>query len=370
MSSRSAVLPPTAGDAPERRDRLARRFDAWAAARHPPGTATRLTQRNVYILPTRTGWFFALLVVVLLVLSINYQLNLGYLLAFLLAGSALMAMHVTHANLRGLRLLARPPDGMVHQGRSARLPLTLEGGPRAHWGLALRADRSVRARDQRRLRFRRRRADPAAPAGWLHADCPRAGETGVTLIWTPMQRGLLPWPMLTVESRYPLGVWRAWSRWRPQGELLALPAPEHPAPPLPAARAAAGSGPAARSGGSETEGVRPYRPGDSPRHVLWKQFAHSGELVSRDTAQPQARAELWLDFGALPAALDVEARLSRLCAWVLAADRAGLRYGLRLGARQVAPGSGATHLARCLRLLALHPGPLRAAPPEANRTTR
>ncbi|OYV40442.1 MAG: hypothetical protein B7Z83_01220, partial [Thiomonas sp. 20-64-5] len=82
----------------------ARRFDAWAAARHPAGGSTRLTHRNVYILPTRTGWFFALLLMVLLVLSINYQLNLGYLLTFLLAGSAMMAMHVTHNNLRGLRL--------------------------------------------------------------------------------------------------------------------------------------------------------------------------------------------------------------------------------------------------------------------------
>jgi hypothetical protein len=39
---------------------------------------------------------------VLLVASINYQLNLGYLLTFLLAGSALVGMHVCHATLRGL----------------------------------------------------------------------------------------------------------------------------------------------------------------------------------------------------------------------------------------------------------------------------
>lgn len=120
------------------RDAFAQRFDAWALARHPAGGSTRLTHRNVYILPTRTGWFFALLLVVLLVLSINYQLNLGYLLTFLLAGSAMMAMHVTHNNLRGLQLTARPPEGLLHQGQSARLGLLLQAGARDRWGLALR----------------------------------------------------------------------------------------------------------------------------------------------------------------------------------------------------------------------------------------
>ena len=69
---------------------------------------------------------------------------------------------------------------------------------------------------------------------------------------------------------------------------------------------------------------------------------------------------MWLDFSALPAALDTETRLSRLCAWVLAADHAGLPYGLQLGTQQVAPATGAAHRMQCLRLLALHPGPLRA----------
>ena len=41
---------------------------------------------------------------VLLLASINYQLNLGYVLTFLLAGSGVVSMHLTHATLRGLTL--------------------------------------------------------------------------------------------------------------------------------------------------------------------------------------------------------------------------------------------------------------------------
>ncbi len=358
-----SVRPAGAAPSAQRARSLASRFDAWAAARHPAGASTRLTHRNVYILPTRVGWVYAALLLVLLVLSINYQLNLGYLLTFLLAGSAMMAMHVTHNNLRGLQLSARTPDAVLHQGQSARLGLVLQGGARARWGLALRPEGAMaqaQATANPTAKPRRRAKLVRTPYPWVYADCGRETEAVLTLSWAPPQRGLLPWPLLTVESTYPLGVWTAWSRWRPQGDLLVAPAAEHPAPPLPPARPTPGEGQAMRQGGSEIDGVRPYRPGDAPRQIVWKQLAHSDELVSRDTAQPLARAELWLDFAALPATLDTEARLSRLCAWVLAADRAGVPYGLQLGAQRIGPASGAAHRLQCLRLLALHPGPLRA----------
>ncbi|MBK9362478.1 MAG: hypothetical protein IPM99_15800 [Rubrivivax sp.] len=51
---------------------------------------------------------FAPTLLVLLLASINYQLNLGYLLTFLLAGSGLVSMHVTHNTLRRLTLRLRP----------------------------------------------------------------------------------------------------------------------------------------------------------------------------------------------------------------------------------------------------------------------
>jgi uncharacterized protein (DUF58 family) len=85
--------------------------------------------------------------------------------------------------------------------------------------------------------------------------------------------------------------------------------------------------------------------------VLWKKAAKSDELVSRDTLQAQ-RMELWLDF-AQAGAGDREARLSRLTAWVLQADKLGVDYGLRLPAQEIAPGSGEAHKRRCLEGLAL-----------------
>jgi len=51
--------------------------------------------------------------------------------------------------------------------------------------------------------------------------------------------------------------------------------------------------------------------------------------------------------------IDLEHKLSRLCAWVLQADRLGSDYGLRLPSLAVAPGAGEAHRRACLEALAL-----------------
>jgi len=56
------------------------------------------------------NWRLAMTLVVLLIASINYQLNLGYVLTFLLAGSALVGMHVCHSNLRGITMTLIAPE--------------------------------------------------------------------------------------------------------------------------------------------------------------------------------------------------------------------------------------------------------------------
>ena len=48
----------------------------------------------------------------------------------------------------------------------------------------------------------------------------------------------------------------------------------------------------------------------------------------------------------------LERALSRLCAWVLAADRLGVAYGLRLGPLQLPPATGEAHRRHCLEALA------------------
>ena len=60
----------------------------------------------------------------LLIASINYQLNLGYLLTFLLAGSAMVGMLVCHGTLRGISLHLAPPSP-IFAGASALIDVQL-----------------------------------------------------------------------------------------------------------------------------------------------------------------------------------------------------------------------------------------------------
>lgn len=181
------------------------------------------------------------------------------------------------------------------------------------------------------------------------------------MAFTPRQRGLHRLPTLTAETRFPLGTFRVWTVWRPAAQMLVYPLPEAMPPPLPPGEPRSGGTAAivqTRSTG-EFEGVRAYRRGDPLKLVIWKKAAkadeqshtESGGLVVRNT-QPTQRHELWLDF-VQAGSLNTEHKLSRLCAWVLQADKLGLDYGLRLRALEIKPGSGEAHKRRCLEALAL-----------------
>jgi len=306
------------------------RVRRWWLARLPLTDSLQLTQRNVYILPTRAGWMLAATLLALLIGSINYQLNLGYLLTFLLAGCAAASMVISHGTLRGLGLHLQAPQPLF-AGALAVLDVRLSSArraPRHAIGVALQGT-----------------------GHWAWADVPGQGQASVQVSFKPPRRGLHRAPVLTAETRFPLGAFRVWTVWRPAAQVLVYPAPEAPAPPLPPGQPRAGAGLAggARATG-EFDGVRAWQRGDAMKLIVWKKFAKSGELVARDTVHMQ-RQELWLDFARTGHA-DTEARLARLTAWVLAADAQGLDYGLRLPRTEIAPAGGAAHRLRCLEAIA------------------
>ncbi len=314
---------------------------AWFENRLPRSDSWPLTQRNLYILPTRAGWGFCVTLAVMLLASINYQLNLGYALTFLLGGAALVSMHQTHGNLRRLTLRLRAP-APVFAGEPATLELVLDNPGHERHGVGLGLYEARRH-------------------GMAFCDVPAQGSASARLRFTPSLRGRQALPTLLVETHFPLGLFRAWTVWRPASALLVYPAPERPAPPLPAGLpSAAGELPASQGSGGEFDGVRAYRRGDTLRQVVWKKVARNGEMVSRDT-RSSADRRLMLDWpraggagGATEATgADTEVRLRRLTAWVLGAEREGLAYGLRLPGLELALAGGQTQRLAALEALAL-----------------
>lgn len=275
---------------------------------------------------------------VLLLASINEQLSLGYALTFALTGAGLASMHTTHANLRGLQMDLRAPDG-VHAGEEYTLELRLHNAGRARFGIAVSAQLE---------------GGPTEPA-WV--DVPALGHAVLRLRLPATRRGLHELPRLVVTTRFPLGFFRAWSYWRPAAKAWVYPKPEDVLAPFPT-QSEAGGGEAVSNRqsarGTDFSGVRSYRRGDSMKQILWRKSALALDqglpLWVRETEAPLAR-DLWLDWRDTQGR-DTEARLSRLAAWVLAAERLGQPYGLRLPGREIAPSLSAAHRQACLEALA------------------
>ncbi len=309
---------------------LRSRLQRWFEARLPRADSVTLTQRTVYILPTRPGLMLGATLLVMLVASINYQLNLGYVLTFLLAGSAVVAMHISHATLRGLTMSLVTPEA-VFAGASALIGIRLTNpGRRTRYGIGV----AVQGAGQ-----------------WVWTDVPPLGSSTVQVAFNPPRRGVHRVPTLTAETRFPLGTFRVWTVWRPAAQVLVYPAPESPAPPLPPGELQSrGTASSVRQASGDFDGVRAYRRGDPLKRIVWKKWAKSDELVSRDASQAHGQT-LWLDARDTGLA-DPEKQLSRLCAWVLQADQVELDYGLRLSGLEIAPASGEAHKKRCLQALA------------------
>ena len=324
------------------------RITSWIAGRQGPEAGdVLLDRRRVYILPTVPGLAFGAAVLVLLIGSINYSLQLGYLLTFLVASMAIVGMHSTHSNLAQLVLRGVRVEP-VFAGDVAVFEITATN-PGTMDRYALRF--AFRLAPPRK----RDKAQPPLAPQMVTVELPARGLRTVHVPLPAPVRGRLPAPRITVETRFPFGLWCAWAYLTPALAGMVYPKPEENAPPLPPAAGGDGDTVGMASSGDDFAGVRPYQPGDAQRLIAWRLAARSDELSVKQF-EAAGGGELMLDFDALPPSMDLEARLSRLARWVLDADAAHMRYGLRLPDTMIFIGSGTPHREHCLTALALCKG--------------
>ncbi|MEF8794375.1 DUF58 domain-containing protein [Thiohalorhabdus sp.] len=304
-------------------------FHRWIARRMGrQGRVIRLDYPRIYILPTRAGAAFAGMLVAMWLGSVNYSSSLGYLLTFLLAGVAFAAMHHIFRNLAGLTVTSTGTEP-VFAGGVARFRVRV-GDPagRARWAIGLGCERADKVTDI-----------PPDGSGWLTLEVPAPS------------RGWLGPGRFALLTRFPTGLFQAWSWLDPDWTGLVYPRPEGGAVPGPEAFAATERGGQFGEGDEDFRGLRRYQAGDPPRHLAWRLLARGQELHTKQFAG-QAPSKVWLDWQAL-AGMENEARIARLTRWVLDAERAGHSYGLRLLEAEIHPGQGPEHRHRCLQALAL-----------------
>lgn len=321
----SALISDLRGQLRQRYEQWFRRFLASRGSITPP---FELTYKRIFILPTKFGWVFAGLLVVMTIGGLNFNNNLGLLLTFLLAASAHATLHMAYGNLRGL-YLSRIDHKAVFAGENAILHIVF--------------------RDQMNGRYRpgiEVSIGEERSSGHLKAEQSLQLELPIAT----QRRGWLKPGRIKLHTTYPLGLFVAWSWCQPGQEILVYPTPADDPPPLP--KGSEDQGAVLRlQDGEDLVGIRDYQKGDPLPTIAWKASAKHQQLQTKLTAQA-AGERLSLEWDQL-AGFDNETRLSVLCAWVLSAHRSGLEYRMAIPGSAFGPAQGDTHRDQCLRALAL-----------------
>lgn len=304
----------------------------WLARRLPAARAQQLGNRQLFILPTRMGMLYAMTTFAIFILGTNYQNNLVLFLAFLLASLFLAAIWLTHRNLCGLQLLG---GGCVltDVGIAAQLPLTL------------RHNRGARA------------IQLSLAGSTLYVAAVGDVPSTIHLPLAAAKRGRLPLTRLTVESRFPLGLFRCWSLPDLELEAWATPAPQH------GLLVGEDDGnQEQRQGRHEVASnigdfsrLRDHQPGDAQSRIAWKQLAQGRGMLVKTFVLPQQQQRLLSLQQAVGSSL--EQRLAVLAYWVREYCRHGQPFVLQLGVQQFGPDCGQQHELQCRWALARYGGP-------------
>lgn len=306
---------------------LAARLRRWLPilerGRTPEPLPVCLDRRRVYIVPTRAGLGFGILLVAMLAGALNYQNNAALLLTCVLGAALASSMLLTWRELHDLTLRALHPE---HGFCGARLPLHLAFADDGHARPGLHV-----ALDE------------------VRQPCPLAAGTSRATVTAPTQaRGWVALPRMRFSSTLPFGLFHAWGWITPDQRVLVYPRILGGTPPParhddPLARAA---------GGDEFAALRDYRAGDPIRHVAWKASARHDHMLVRELDRAVPGQPLRLDWRAL-GGIDRETRISRLAGWVCEAYSTARPWILVLeDGRELGPASDAAHYHGCLSALA------------------
>lgn len=312
--------------------KLRQRLFRSAAADKLPIT---MRHERIYILPTGRGLAFFAVVSIMLLASMNYRLNLGYALTFILVGLFASTLLSTYLNLVKLTFATiKAKDTFAGSPLSFQIALK-EPGHRTRHSIEI-----------------------ATAEGRDRIDIGKAQTAIASLVLPTSERGVRSLGRITLSSDFPLGLWRGWGYVHADASGYVYPQPETPVAPF----QTSGDGDlASRNTTDEQEfkELRAYQLTDSPASIAWKTVARGGEWYTREFEPPAIDSrDVEITWSAIDKTLSVEQRLCRMCAWLLEAEKNAVPYDFQLpGYNNLRHGSGHQRALirrqNCLRQLAL-----------------
>jgi len=294
------------------------RVRRWWLTRLPAAPWLKLSQKRIYLLPTRLGWLLLLVAGAVWLGALNYGVSLAYVLAFWILALMLVSVLLAYRQLSGLRLAQLPATGAC-VGDQLGFPVSIETPPG----------------DRRMLWLRLQAEQALTPHALL-----LSGGAGavVSLAWPASRRGRIAMPALEIWTDAPFGLIRAFAYARFVQFALAYPKPE-PDPFTQGRRQPAARGALVNRqvGEDEFSHLAEYQPGESSRRVAWRVTARRDVLVSKRFGGAEHAGELRLDWVDYPPQCAPETRLARLAWRVIEAERAAQPYRLCLPGQEIAP---------------------------------
>ncbi len=309
---------------------IRRRIDDFVERHSPtsPGSIL-LHNRRLYILPTRFGYLFAVMLFVLFLAAINYQNSMAFVLTFTLTALGIVSLWYTHKNLLNLEISLQTPRP-VFRGESCEFIFTMKNANNStRYAVGLQYGQETP----------------------VYAMVPPEGSARAILSLATSRRGQFGPKGINIFTRYPTGLFHAWGWLRFEVPILVYPKPSINAV-LQQTLTEQYHGKASTSTieGDDFAGLREHRQGESLRHVSWKAYAQGKGLLTK-TFQGQAQPSLWIDWSALQQG-SLEDRLSCLTSMVLLAENDNLKYGLKLPGTTIEQQTGLAHRQACLTALA------------------
>ena len=316
----------------------------WFRVALPEGASTQLGRRHIYILPTRFGWLFGVLLIALLIGSINYSISLGFAFTFLLAGFGSISMLHTWRNLAHISIALRRAEP-VFAGENAIFEWTAsEKNTRARFAISAAFSANKSWRDKTGLN--------ATETTQTLIDIEANSETYFKLSLPTQQRGWLNAPRMVLSTEFPVSFFHVWAYANVAGQCLVYPRPAKQSIVIASPHAAGKQGDNhTPQGDDDFVGHRHYQYGDSPKRVDWKASSREQGMFTKQF-QGEAVSTLWLDWAATTGE-NSEQRLSQLTRWVIDAETQKKHYGLRLPHVVYNPNQGSVHYHQCLTALAL-----------------
>lgn len=290
----------------------------------------KIEHQRIYILPTRRGLAYLFSLLIMLIASVNYALSLGYALCFLLTGLFAASLLHTYRNVAGVSFESiTAEDAFV--------------GEKAHFKININNTSTL---DRIGITLKSINASSVV-------DISAGNSVQANLITPTEQRGTLSLGRITITSTYPLGLWRTWCYVHSQETAFVYPKPEDSAPPLPSRSVAEAGEQQRKASQGDITGVREYHNGDAISSIAWKAAARGQGLFVKSFEDDNAGGETHLSLAA-SGLTDTEQQMSRLTAWVLAAERTQIDYAFDLADVSLDANCGTKHKQTALAALATY----------------